>query len=655
MRPVGVLAKRLRMCYSLKHSKTTTVSERTCGMTRKRTPRQRTSGPPLDEHIFRRAADSAADGVVIAGLDRRIAYINEARARSHGFRVEELLGRDVATLTARPERAVEIAQQVLEKGVWQGETEGIRKDGTTFPMRQTITRVDDSDGTPIAMLSITRDITEEKAWQASLEQRTRQLTALLYAGRQINSALDTREVMRLLVQYAMVLVSAGGGCAGLLVDDRMVFRECNRRGELVPIDYAFGKGEGVAGWIIENRRPYLTNDAAHDPVVLRRIQKNVGFDKLVSVPIIAGDGRLLGCFELYNWPGERLFTPEDIDLLIGLANQAAVALTNAALTEDIRKSAAAVKKSEETLRLVVEGSPDFFFYIHDSKGVFTYVSPSVERITGHSVDEWMSHYTKFLTDNPINEDVVKHTERTLATGEITDSYPVEIFHKNGSRIMLEVYERPIIEDGKVVGIRGVARDVTELRRAEAAESAARREADARMSNFYKDTIFSVTDGKLEILDKDEIEKLCAESDVPVMQISDVRDVAAARARVRQAAEKAGMEPSQIDALVLCVGEAATNAFKHGGGGTMAVCDEDGSIRVKVSDSGPGMDSLALPKIAFLKGFSTAKSLGMGYANILASADKVYLSTGPDGTTVVIEVAKQPKSIEFQLAHLPDLW
>ncbi len=79
------------------------------------------------------------------------------------------------------------------------------------------------------------------------------------------------------------------------------------------------------------------------------------------------------------------------------------------------------------------------------------------------------------------------------------------------------------------------------------------------------------------------------------------------------------------------------------------------IRVKVSDSGPGMDSLALPKIAFQKGFSTAKSLGMGYANILASADKVYLSTGPTGTVVVIEVAKKPASVEMQLANLPDLW
>jgi len=457
------------------------------------------------------------------------------------------------------------------------------------------------------------------------------------------------------VQHGRVLASASGGCAGLLIDDRMVFRECSIRGELIPIDYTFRRGYGVAGWVIENKRPYLTNEAESDPHVLRHIQKKMGFAKLVNVPIIASDGRLLGCFELHNQADERSFTEEDVDLLVGLANQAAVALSNAALTESIRESAETIKKNEETLRLVVEGSPDFFFYIHDSKGVFTYVSPSVESITGHSVGGWMSHYTRFLTDNPINEDVVRYTERTLDTGEITDSYPVEILHKNGSRIMLEVYERPILENGMVVGIRGVARDVTELCRAAEAERTAREEAERRMSSFYKDTILSVTDGKLEILERNEIDKLCTSPVFPDMEISEARDVGLAREEVRKAAEKAGMEPSQIDALVLCVGEAATNAFKHAGGGGLTLCDEGDSIRFRVADAGPGMDSLALPRLTLMRGFSTTRSLGMGYAAILASADKVYLSTGLEGTTVVIEVCKQPKPAVMQLANLPDLW
>ena len=119
--------------------------------------------------------------------------------------------------------------------------------------------------------------------------------------------------------------------------------------------------------------------------------------------------------------------------------------------------------SEETLRLIVEGSPGFFFYVHDAEGIFIYISPSVQSITGRSMEEWMAHYTTYLTDNLINEKGVEYSERTLRGEASRINYPAEIEHADGRRILLDLYERPIIKDGKVVGIQGVAHDVTESR------------------------------------------------------------------------------------------------------------------------------------------------------------------------------------------------
>ncbi|MDH7601132.1 MAG: PAS domain S-box protein [Armatimonadota bacterium] len=614
-----------------------------------------TQEDPLSEPVFRQAADCAPDGLAIVDQQGSILYANHALENLCSCTREALQNCSLPELFAQPELLKSALCNALEEGKWHGEATGLRKDNSAFPAGVSITRLTQSCDRENVLLVVIRDLTDEKAWQSRLELRTKQLSALLEASREINSVLATQDVMRLLVQHAMDLTSASGGCAGLLVDDIMVFRECNIEGQVIPIDYAFPRGCGVAGWVIEHRQPYITNDVEHDPLVEPKMYREMGFSKLINVPIIASDGRILGCFELHNRAHERSFTEEDAEVLVGLANQAAVALTNAALAESLRESAETIKRNEETLRLLVEGTPDFFFYIHDANGVFTYVSPSVELITGYTPAEWMTHYTKYLTDNPINEKVVYYTERTLKTGTGVGSYPVEIYHKNGSRIMLEVYEQPIIENGKVVGVRGVARDVTELCRAEIAERAARQEAENRIRSFYKETIFAVTDGKLEIMEREEIERMCIGPDLPEMEIRDARDVAKARKMVKEAAQAAGMESGQIDALILCVGEAATNAYKHGGGGKLTMCHKGDSIRVKISDSGPGMDSLALPKIAFMKGFSTVKSLGMGYANILACADKVYLSTGPEGTTVVIEVFKQPKPLEMQLASLPDLW
>ena len=123
----------------------------------------------------------------------------------------------------------------------------------------------------------------------------------------------------------------------------------------------------------------------------------------------------------------------------------------------------ALLRSEETLRLIVEGSPGFFFYVHDAEGIFIYISPSVKSITGRSTEEWMAHYTTYLTDNLINEKGVEYSERTLRGEASRINYPAEIEHADGRRILLDLYERPIIKDGKVVGIQGVAHDITESR------------------------------------------------------------------------------------------------------------------------------------------------------------------------------------------------
>lgn len=122
----------------------------------------------------------------------------------------------------------------------------------------------------------------------------------------------------------------------------------------------------------------------------------------------------------------------------------------------------AIRESEEKYRRLVENlRKEYFFYSHGTDGVFTYLSPSITNVLGYEHDEFLKHYTEYLTDNPKNEEVVRYTELSFK-GEQQPPYEIEIYHKDRSVHVLEVAEIPVLDDeGKVIALEGLAHDITE--------------------------------------------------------------------------------------------------------------------------------------------------------------------------------------------------
>ncbi|MCU7935223.1 MAG: EAL domain-containing protein [Candidatus Thiodiazotropha sp. (ex Dulcina madagascariensis)] len=138
------------------------------------------------------------------------------------------------------------------------------------------------------------------------------------------------------------------------------------------------------------------------------------------------------------------------------------------LEEKIREIEAereALRISEAKYRRLVESlESEYIIYSHDTSGIFTYVSPSIQMVLGYEPEDFLDHYTKYMTDNPLNQEVTGHTEAALA-GERRSAYEVEMYHKDGSIRVLEVSEQPIKDDmEKVVAIEGIAHDITEQKR-----------------------------------------------------------------------------------------------------------------------------------------------------------------------------------------------
>ncbi|MDM8567315.1 PAS domain S-box protein [Candidatus Halobeggiatoa sp. HSG11] len=128
----------------------------------------------------------------------------------------------------------------------------------------------------------------------------------------------------------------------------------------------------------------------------------------------------------------------------------------------------ALQKSEEKHRRLIENmSDEFFFYSHDTNGVFTFLSNSIQNTLGYTPTEFMTHYTEYLTDSPINERVQYHSEQSVQ-GIVQPLYELEIYCKDRTIKSLEVSETPVFnEQGNVIAVEGIAHDVTERKQAEA--------------------------------------------------------------------------------------------------------------------------------------------------------------------------------------------
>lgn len=122
-----------------------------------------------------------------------------------------------------------------------------------------------------------------------------------------------------------------------------------------------------------------------------------------------------------------------------------------------------VRKSEAKYSRLIENlKHHYFFYTHDTNGVFNYLSDSITEMLGYTKEEFLNHYETYLTDDPMNVLVEEKTDKALA-GEAQEPYTVSTYHKDGSVRILEVMEQPVFDkSGKVVEIEGIARDITDI-------------------------------------------------------------------------------------------------------------------------------------------------------------------------------------------------
>lgn len=166
------------------------------------------------------------------------------------------------------------------------------------------------------------------------------------------------------------------------------------------------------------------------------------------------------------------------------------------------------------------------------------------------------------------------------------------------------------------------------------------QAETEKKDFCRRVLRALSGGKFQLIDEEEL----AQDGRQVLSqpLVDGAGLAMLRRTLRELGHEVGLLPESIEDLVLAVGEAASNAVKHGDLASCEVRLHEDRISVRIWDRGGGIRPEDLPAV-LEAGYSSKISLGMGYTIMLKLADVVQLATSAAGTVVNVEMWIHPRS------------
>ena len=146
-----------------------------CGIARDITERKKAEDALLkSEKLYRSILHASPDDITITDLEGEILMVSPVGVKMFGFETEEeIIGTNIATFIVPEERErAFINIDSMFKGVVavQGEYQGLRKDGSIFDIDVKGEFIRDSDGMPVKMIFVVRDISERKQTLLQLEK-----------------------------------------------------------------------------------------------------------------------------------------------------------------------------------------------------------------------------------------------------------------------------------------------------------------------------------------------------------------------------------------------------------------------------------------------------------------------------------------------------
>lgn len=293
--------------------------------------------------ILSAIVESSDDAIISKTLEGVIMSWNRGAQQIFGYSENEAVGNSITMLI--PEEKWHEETLILNK-IRKGEkidhfeTTRVHKNGNKISVSITVSPVKDKKGNIIGASKVARDITLRVQTQEALERYSRNLEILNSVGKTISENLDVQEILQRVIDITQKLTSSTIG---------IFFYESKETGGKQALCFS-GASENLLQGLLEYDfgdnfswvhselclTPDIDKDPGNSPKIYKELGEKFGLKSYVAVPIIPASGKAIGGILLAS-NKKHHYNPEHQSLLKNIASQAASALQNSMLYEQVKE------------------------------------------------------------------------------------------------------------------------------------------------------------------------------------------------------------------------------------------------------------------------------------------------------------------------------
>ncbi len=180
------------------------------------------------------------------------------------------------------------------------------------------------------------------------ENHRRRLMTLVDVTQRLTRGLDLSTVLQAIVEAAALVFE--GEASLRLLDGATLVRVATTPGSLAVRPH-IPLGQSLCGHVARSGQPLTVTDMATDPRLfpdVRAALREAWLKALLCVPVQVG-GRVLGTLQVYR-ERDYLFGQDDLTLATSLADQAAIAMENARLFQEVQDHATQLAEANTALQ-----------------------------------------------------------------------------------------------------------------------------------------------------------------------------------------------------------------------------------------------------------------------------------------------------------------